>query len=520
MEVIVLGAGQEVGRSSILIKIGNKTILLDCGIHISYTDDRRYPLFKDYMEDMKKIDMVFITHFHLDHCGAIPYLVNELKYDGPIYMTKPTKEIIPILLEDYEKIINFFSEKKVDLKERKNEIIASLKNVKIINFNEKVFIEGVEITTYKAGHVLGAAMFHISYDNQTILYTGDFNTTPEIHLDGARVPNLNVDVLITESTCTDKKRSVKTGLNREFIDTACKTMKKGGNVLLPVFSVGRAQELFMLIQFFEDEIKEFGDIYCTKGMFEKANAIYRQNIDFMSENIRNKVKNNMESFDLVEFIEKHKNEKDFDQKIKIFEQKMTSIFVQNEKFEILSEELIKIFNISEKYKRPQLVFATPSMLNSGISLELFKRWCNNENNLVLIPGYCSKNTVGEKLLKGETVINLHGTEYNVKMGVKKISLSSHADSASLCKLIRQVKPKNIVLVHGEKQKMRKTYNLIKDNFKISAETPFNSQKLSFEKNSRNFEIKDCVYNFENDEIIEAFIEDGEIKKVKKYNIDQ
>ncbi|CAH8848603.1 unnamed protein product [Trichobilharzia szidati] len=107
IRVIPLGAGQDVGRSCILVTLGGKNIMFDCGMHMGYNDDRRFPDFT-YITDKggltEYLDCVIISHFHLDHCGALPYMTEVIGYDGPIYMTHPTKAICPILLEDYRKI--------------------------------------------------------------------------------------------------------------------------------------------------------------------------------------------------------------------------------------------------------------------------------------------------------------------------------------------------------------------------------------------------------------------------------
>lgn len=102
-----LGAGQEVGRSCIVVKIKDKTIIFDTGIHMQYTDMQKYPDFKFLCGEgdiNKFVDVVIITHFHLDHCGGLPYLTEHFKYTGPIYATMPTKAMIPYMLEDFRKV--------------------------------------------------------------------------------------------------------------------------------------------------------------------------------------------------------------------------------------------------------------------------------------------------------------------------------------------------------------------------------------------------------------------------------
>ncbi|EQB61701.1 integrator complex subunit 11 [Vairimorpha apis BRL 01] len=107
MNIIALGAGQDVGRSCIIVNIEGKTIMFDCGMHMGYNDHRRFPDFSVISKtgDFNKLlDCIIISHFHLDHTGALAYFTEVCKYDGPIYMTQPTKAVIPILLEDFRKL--------------------------------------------------------------------------------------------------------------------------------------------------------------------------------------------------------------------------------------------------------------------------------------------------------------------------------------------------------------------------------------------------------------------------------
>uniref|UniRef100_A0A8C5BQI7 Integrator complex subunit 11 n=1 Tax=Gadus morhua TaxID=8049 RepID=A0A8C5BQI7_GADMO len=123
IKVTPLGAGQDVGRSCILVSIGGKNIMLDCGMHMGFNDDRRFPDFSYITQNGRLtefLDCVIISHFHLDHCGALPYMSEMVGYDGPIYMTHPTKAICPILLEDFRKITvdkkgetNFFTSQMI-----------------------------------------------------------------------------------------------------------------------------------------------------------------------------------------------------------------------------------------------------------------------------------------------------------------------------------------------------------------------------------------------------------------------
>ena len=185
IKVTPLGAGQDVGRydtnnenhsllnksinikiparSCLLLSIGGKNIMLDCGMHMGFNDDRRFPDFSYVTTDeplTEYIDAVIISHFHLDHCSALPFMTEMVGYNGPIYMTVPTKAIAPILLEDMRKVA-------VDRKGEQNFFTSSnikdcMKKVVAVNLHQVVQVDSeLEIKAYYAGHVLGAAMFQV-----------------------------------------------------------------------------------------------------------------------------------------------------------------------------------------------------------------------------------------------------------------------------------------------------------------------------------------------------------------------
>lgn len=202
IEVLTLGAGQEVGRSCSVVSLGGRRIMFDCGMHMGYHDARRFPDLGLITADAtlsEAIDCVIITHFHLDHCGALPHLVSVCGYAGPVYMTQPTAAIMPILLRDYVHVMvdrrgvtDFYSEQDIEV---------TMRNVIPIALHETVEVfEELRFTAYYAGHVLGAVMIHAECGGQSIVYTGDFNTSADRHLGAAAIPQLRPHVLITEST--------------------------------------------------------------------------------------------------------------------------------------------------------------------------------------------------------------------------------------------------------------------------------------------------------------------------------
>ncbi|KAG2459052.1 ACAP3 protein, partial [Polypterus senegalus] len=263
-------------------------------------------------------------------------------YDGPIYMTHPTKAICPILLEDFRKITvdkkgetNFFTSQMIK---------DCMKKVIAVNLHQTVQVDDeLEIKAYYAGHVLGAAMFQIKVGAESVVYTGDYNMTPDRHLGAAWIDKCRPDIVISESTYATTIRDSKRCRERDFLKKVHETVERGGKVLIPVFALGRAQELCILLETFWERMNLKAPIYFSTGLTEKANHYYKLFITWTNQKIR-------------------------------------KTFVQRNMFEF---KHIKPFDRSyTDNPGPMVVFATPGMLHAGQSLQIFKKWAGNDKNML------------------------------------------------------------------------------------------------------------------------------------------
>ncbi|XP_067658938.1 integrator complex subunit 11-like [Haliotis asinina] len=416
--------------------------MLDCGMHMGYNDERRFPDFT-YITRTEKLtehlDCVIISHFHLDHCGALPFMSEMVGYDGPIYMTHPTKAICPILLEDFRKIA---VERKGEQNFFTSDMIKScMKKVVAVNLHQTIQVDDeLEIKAYYAGHVLGAAMFHMKVGQQSVVYTGDYNMTPDRHLGAAWIDKCRPDLLISESTYATTIRDSKRCRERDFLKKVHDCVEKGGKVLIPVFALGRAQELCILLETYWDRMNLKAPIYFSLGLTEKANHYYKLFITWTS-------------------------------------QKIKKTFVQRNMFEF---KHIKPFDRSYiENPGPMVVFATPGMLHAGLSLQIFKKWAPNENNMVIMPGYCVAGTVGHKILNGVRRLEMENKQMlDVRMSVQYMSFSAHADAKGIMQLISQCEPRNVMLVHGEAAKMEFLKKKIRQEFDIDCFNPANGETVN------------------------------------------
>lgn len=438
IKITPLGAGQDVGRSCILVSMSGKNIMLDCGMHMGFQDERRFPDFSYIASGSltDHIDCVIVSHFHLDHCGALPYMTEMVGYSGPIYMTYPTKAIAPILLEDMRKVA---VEKKGETSFFTSQMVKDcMKKVTGVNLHQTVMVDGdIEIKAYYAGHVLGAALFHVKVGNQSIVYTGDYNMTPDRHLGAAWIDKCRPNLLITESTYATTIRDSKRCRERDILKKIHECVDNGGNVLIPVFALGRAQELCILVESYWERTGLRVPVYYSLGLTEKANNYYRMFITWTN-------------------------------------QKIKETFVERNMFDF---KHIRPFNKTcLDGPGPMVVFASPGMLHAGLSLNIFRRWAPEPKNMLIMPGYCVAGTVGHRVLNGARQVEFeNGQVVKVRMSVEYMSFSAHADAKGIVQLIGYCQPNNVLLVHGDKEKMPFLMDKIKQELGLPCYAPANGE---------------------------------------------
>ncbi|KAM5566894.1 cleavage and polyadenylation specificity factor subunit 3-II [Rosa sericea] len=441
IDSLVLGAGQEVGKSCVIVTINGKRIMFDCGMHMGHLDHRRYPDFSLIGPNFNQtLTCIIITHFHLDHIGALPYFTEVCGYSGPIYMTYPTKALAPLMLEDYRKVM---VERRGEEEQFTSEhIVECMKKVIPVDLKQTVQVDkDLQIHAYYAGHVLGAAMFYAKVGDAAMVYTGDYNMTPDRHLGAAQIDRLSLDLVITESTYATTIRDSKYAREREFLRAVHTCVAGGGKVLIPSFALGRAQELCILLEDYWERMNLTVPIYFSAGLTRQANMYYKMLISWTSQ----KIKETYSTHNAFDFKNVHK-----------FERSMIDA------------------------PGPCVLFATPGMISGGFSLEVFKHWAPSEKNLVTMPGYCVAGTIGHKLMSGKpTKIDLDkDTRIDVRCQIHQLTFSPHTDAKGIMDLVKFLSPKHVILVHGEKPRMATLKGRIQSELGIQCYDPANNETVS------------------------------------------
>jgi metallo-beta-lactamase family protein len=441
MKLTIHGAAQQVTGSMHLLQVGQYKILVDCGL--DYEKERSLQSNEDFPFNPSDIDVVILTHAHIDHSGNLPTLV-RLGYSGQILCTPPTADLTELLLFDSVNIFMSKQEKNRKHSKRKGKfstnsqplylhkhVMDTVERFVTIGFNKPFKInDNVELTFTPVGHLLGAAAATLKINDEgiekTIAFTGDIGRKGYPVLNDPE-PLPPVDYIVTESTyggrMHTKGKTVEEALI-EVIEKAC--IKEPGRLIIPAFSIGRTQSLvFTLNKIFSSGLLPPVQVFVDSPMATRSTMIYRKH-----HNLVNDVA------------------KDF------YDQ-------QGDEFEF--ENLTYIENIKESkqisnYFEPCIIISSAGMLEGGrIQDHLFYN-IQNYYCTILFIGYCAKGTLGHRLLRGDPIVHIKDRELAVYATIKQTDvLSAHGDHDDLMGNILQqdkAKLKNVFLVHGETSSMQ------------------------------------------------------------------
>lgn len=429
LEITPLGAGSEVGRSCHILKFKGKTIMLDCGLHPAYTGMNSLPYFDEI--DPEEIDLILVTHFHLDHAAALPYFLEKTSFNGRCFMTHPTKSVYKLILQDYVKVSMISVEETLYTEE---DLLNSMDKIECVNFHQVVHHKGIKFWAYNAGHVLGAAMFMIEIAGVRILYTGDYSRREDRHLMCAETPEVKPDVLIIEGTYGVQRLPHVSEREKRFTEIVTDIVEnRHGKCLLPVFALGRAQELLLILDEYWEAHPSLHSIpiYYASALAKKCMIVYQRYINMMNKRIQATAQiSNPFNF-------KH-----------IFNLRNAETLGVSNRPQIDDGMGLTTNNSNEV--GPCVVMASPGMLQNGLSRQLLEAWAADPANGCVITGYCVEGTLAKHIMTEPTHIDsMYGGKVPLNMSVTYISFSAHADYTETSEFIDILKPQHVILVHGD-----------------------------------------------------------------------
>ena len=445
-----LGGVKQVGRSCFIVVTPETKVMLDCGINpgeMSGLD--AYPRLDWFNFDLDDLDAVVISHAHIDHQGFLPTLF-KYGYRGPVYCTEPTLPLMILLQTDSVKIANSNGTYLPYATRDVNEVI---KHCITLPYGKPTDISpDVTITLNNAGHIMGSATVHLNISGaHNILYSGDYKYAKTQLLDSAVSMYPRVETLITESTYgnTTDVMPDQQSVYRGFTESINKTLMEGGKVLIPVPAVGRAQEIMLVMA---KEMKEGrlieSPIY-IEGMISEASAIHMSYAHYLGSDVRKSVSQGINPFQSEYF---------------------TVISGYGKRDDILNDE------------NPAIVMATSGMLEGGPSVEYFKELAPNPKNKMMFVSYQINGTLGRRVLDGAmSEVSMMDKSGKVKVvpvrcQTQKIDgFSGHSDFNQIMNFVSRIRPKRVLVNHGEKSKSENVASAIYSRLKIRSGVPDNRE---------------------------------------------
>lgn len=440
MKVQFWGAAQTVTGSMHLVHVGDKRILLDCGMYqgkrkIAFEKNKKLPF------DPKSVDAVILSHAHIDHSGNLPSLVRG-GFRGPIYATSATRDLASFMLLDSAKIqvndVKYVNKKRKRKNQKPFEPLyeqrhaqQTLKQFRTVEYMQRFNpVEGVDCEFHFAGHMLGAATIELDLrdnpgDKPTkLVFSGDIGR--------AKVPILRdpqtvegADYIIMESTYGNRNHEKKADATKVLQQSAQETYDTGGKLIIPAFSVGRTQEIVYRLNLLAEENKlPKMKVFVDSPLAVNATDVFRSHVECFDDDMVNA----------------------------ILEEDDQDPLMFRDLTYVRRTELSKALN---HLKEPAIIISASGMCEGGRILHHLKNNIEKPNTTILFAGYQAPHTLGRILLdQSLDKVKIYGEEYEMNCKVAKLEGSSgHADQDELLDWAKETcdngNVKQIALVHCE-----------------------------------------------------------------------
>lgn len=442
------GAGTVTG-ANFLIEGNDKKFLVDCGLiqGEKIAEDLNWV---EFPYDASTIDILFITHAHIDHIGRIPKLISE-GFNGKIISTIPTKEITELMLADTAHILSRDEDHGLAEIYSEVNIKKALDLWETIDYGQKLNVDhGFQFSYKDAGHILGSGMLEIIYNHKKIVFTGDLGNSPSPLLrDTEKIEN--VDYLFMESCYGDRNHEEREERKNRLQEIINENYNRKGTLIIPVFSLERTQELLYEIDsLVEKNLISKMPIFLDSPLAIKLTAVYGKYEKYFNPAALKIIKGGNNVFDFIGL-------------------KMTSD----------TEESKAILDVPA----PKIIMAGSGMSNGGRIQHHEKNYLPSENNTILLIGYQSVGTPGRAIENGNKKLHIMGEDVPIRAHVEMISgYSGHKDSDHLIDFVADTANtlKKVFLLMGEPKAAMFLAQKLKDNLGVNAFTPTSGESVTLD----------------------------------------
>ncbi len=450
-----LGSAREVGRSCFLLQTPESKVILDCGFNVAAPKEQAYPYLDAPEFNINELDAIIITHSHIDHVGAMPFLY-KMGFRGPTYLTEPCRDVSALMCLD---LIEIAQKEGNDPPYSVDDVKEFVKNSVCLEYEEVSDITpDIRLTLYNAGHTIGSSLAHLHIGNglHNMVYSGDFNYETSNLLGPANAKFPRVESVMMESTYGTRSDTSPTRQEseEELIKIINEIAEDKGKVLMPVLGVGRSQEIMLILErsMREKRIPEM-PIY-VQGMVWDVTAIHTAYPDYLSARVKKEI-----------------FQKDHNPFLSPIFKKIVS---QKEMQEV------------KDAKGPFIVMATSGMLQGGPALEYFKHFSENPKNALVFTCYQGIGSIGRRLEEGEREISFISggsrRQETTKVLMKIFTIKGFSGHSSFKQLVSWVgnlepRPKKIITIHGDYSRCLELASVLYQMYRVETVAPKNLETI-------------------------------------------
>ncbi|WP_435102333.1 beta-CASP ribonuclease aCPSF1 [Halarchaeum sp. P4] len=451
VRITTLGCCREVGRASFILSTPETRVLIDCGDKPGAEGEVPYLQLPE-ANPIMDLDAVVLTHAHLDHSALLPLLF-KYGYDGPVYTTQPTRDLMGLLQLDYLDV----AAKEGRTPPYDSEMVRKeLKHTIPVEYGDVTDIApDIKLTFHNAGHILGSAVthFHIGDGFHNVVFSGDIHYENTRLFNGAVNDFPRVETLVMESTYggnndyqTDQEDS-----ERKLIELINETYEDGGKVVIPAFAVGRSQELMLVLEEAMREGKLPTMPIYLDGMIREATAIHTAYPEFLRDGLRDRIL--------------HEGENPF----------LAEQFQQVDGGEEMREDIAGGDEC--------IILSTSGMVTGGPIMSWLERLGSDPENELIFVGYQAQGTLGRSIQSGRREIPFsdrgsRSEQLTLRFGVSTVSgFSGHADRRGLENFVRTMnpRPEEALCVHGDETSTDQLSSGLYQEFGMRTYTPRNTE---------------------------------------------
>jgi len=458
VRITTLGCCREVGRAAFILSTPETRVLIDCGDKPGAEGEVPYLQVPEALgSGANSLDAVVLTHAHLDHSALIPLLF-KYGYDGPIYCTEPTRDLMGLLTLDY---LDVAAKEGRAPPYESAQVREAIKHSITLEYGDVTDIApDIKLTFHNAGHILGSAIshFHIGDGLYNVAFSGDIHYTDTRLFNGAVNEFPRVETLVLESTYggrndyqTDQEDS-----ERKLKKIIRETTTEGGKVLIPAFAVGRSQEIMLVLE----EAMRNGDIPTVPvhldGMIWEATAIHSTYPEYLRDDLRDRI-------------------------------------FHEDKNPFLAEQFNHIDGGEEERQDvtdggPCIVLSTSGMVEGGPIMSWLEHLGTDAESTMAFVGYQAQGTLGRRIQNGWDEIPVgnggrgRGNTLNLEMNVETVDgFSGHADRQGLENFVRTMnpRPEKVLCVHGDESSTQDLSSALYHEFNMRTFAPKNLETFRF-----------------------------------------